>query len=69
MPKIIIADDLANIADEQPRWMGVAAPPKSKESDYFILVERKELKMSDHKCSNHHALCVGYTVTDALIVP
>jgi len=44
--------------------MGVAATPKVGESGYYTLKERKELEISDQKCSNHHALYVGYNATN-----
>ena len=47
-------------------WMGVAATPKCKENAYWKNKEREELGGFDHEFFYHHALFVGYNVTNAL---
>ena len=46
--------------------MGVAVTPKCKESAYWMNKEREEFRGFNHEFSFHHALYVGYNVTNTL---
>ena len=50
----------------QPGQMGVAVTPKFKESAFWKDNEREEFGSFDHEVFYHHALYVGYNVTNTL---
>ena len=45
---------------------GLAATPKCKENAYWKNKEREEFGGFDHKFFHHHALFVGYIITNTL---
>ena len=65
----ISTNDLDNISDEQPRWVGVAATANFKESAYFIHRDsEEELEITNQKCFNHHTIYLGARILFRYIV-